>query len=172
MRVDALATTSGPGSGLSDKGLKPGQRIGLQPVTHDDCRVYRVVGTGCNVQNEARTGNGYGLVRCLVSAILAWISPVAGGPAPTTRRRSPAGGRERVDGGSRRRSQWGLAQYVEVSAHLKLVKPETATLVKLAKDFRNHIHSGRAARLQQKCDRSTALAAPAAVEAVARGLTP
>jgi len=67
---------------------------------------------------------------------------------------------------------WHLHEYVEVAAHLKLIEDDTAKLVRLAKDFRNLIHPGRAARLGQKCDRSTALTALAAVEAVARDLTP
>ena len=67
---------------------------------------------------------------------------------------------------------WHLHEYIEVAAHLGIVKPDTATLVRLAKDFRNLIHPGRAARLGQKCDRATTLGALAAVEAVARDLTP
>ena len=67
---------------------------------------------------------------------------------------------------------WHLHEYVEVAAHLGVIKPETATLVRLAKDFRNLIHPGRAVRLGQNCDRATALGALAAVEAVARDLTP
>ena len=67
---------------------------------------------------------------------------------------------------------WSLHQYVEVAAHLRLIKDDTATLVRLTKDFRNLIHPGRAARAGQKCGRSTALGALAAVEAVARDLTP
>jgi hypothetical protein len=67
---------------------------------------------------------------------------------------------------------WHLHEYVEVAAHLKLIEDDTATQVRLAKNFRNLIHPGRAARLNQKCDRATALGALAAVEAVARDLTP
>jgi hypothetical protein len=67
---------------------------------------------------------------------------------------------------------WHLHEYVEVGAHLGLIKPETATLVRLAKDFRNLIHPGRAIRLGQKCDRATALGALAAAEAVVRDLGP
>jgi len=55
---------------------------------------------------------------------------------------------------------------------LKLISDDTAKLVRLAKDFRNLIHPGRAARLGQKCDRATALGALAAMEAVARDLAP
>jgi hypothetical protein len=67
---------------------------------------------------------------------------------------------------------WHLHEYVEVAAHLGIIKPDTASQVRLAKDARNLVHPGRAARLGQKCDRATALTALAAVEAVARDLTP
>ena len=67
---------------------------------------------------------------------------------------------------------WHLLQYVEVAAHLNLIEDDTAKLVRLAQEFRNLIHPGRAARLGQKCDRATALGALAAAEAVARDLTP
>jgi hypothetical protein len=66
---------------------------------------------------------------------------------------------------------WNLHQYAEVASHLKLIEDDTAKLVRLAKDFRNLIHAGRAKRLGQKCDRATALGAVAAAEAVARDLT-
>jgi hypothetical protein len=48
--------------------------------------------------------------------------------------------------------------------------PTTATQAKLAKDFRNPIHPGRAARLEQKCQRPDALSALAALEHVVRDL--
>jgi hypothetical protein len=67
---------------------------------------------------------------------------------------------------------WGLHQHVEVAQYLDLIEDDTAKLVRLAKDFRNLIHPGRAARKKQKCDRATALGALAAMEAVARDLTP
>src|SRR5436309_10455167 len=65
---------------------------------------------------------------------------------------------------------WHLHEYVEVAAHMSIIKPETATLVRLAKYFRNLIHPGRAARLGLKCDQGTALATLGAMEAVARDL--
>jgi hypothetical protein len=67
---------------------------------------------------------------------------------------------------------WGLHEYVEVAAHLGIVKTDTATATRLAKEFRNFIHPGRAARLRQKCDQGTALSALAAVYLVVRDLTP
>jgi hypothetical protein len=67
---------------------------------------------------------------------------------------------------------WHLHEYVEVAAHLKLISADAAQLVRLAKEFRNLIHPGAVARLSKAADRSTALAALAAVEAVARDLTP
>jgi len=65
-----------------------------------------------------------------------------------------------------------LSQYTDAAVHMKLIRDETATLVRLGKDFRNLIHPGRAARLRQACDHSTALTALGAMEAVARDLTP
>ena len=67
---------------------------------------------------------------------------------------------------------WVLYQYIEVAAELKIISPETATQCRLAKDFRNLIHPGRAKRLAQACNRGTALSAVAAVEHVVNDLTP
>jgi hypothetical protein len=66
---------------------------------------------------------------------------------------------------------WGLHEYVEVAEELGLVESETAKQTRLAKDFRNLIHPGRTVRLQQSCDRGSALAASAAVELVSRDLS-
>jgi hypothetical protein len=68
--------------------------------------------------------------------------------------------------------RWDLHEYVEVARFLDFIEDDTAKLIRLAKGFRNLIHPGRAARLGQKCDRGTALTALAAVEGVARDLTP
>lgn len=57
------------------------------------------------------------------------------------------------------------------SQRLGVIQPDTAALIRLAKDYRNPIHPGRAQRLGQMCDRGTARAALAAVDAVVRDLT-
>jgi hypothetical protein len=67
---------------------------------------------------------------------------------------------------------WDLHQYVEVASILGITKPSTAALVRLAKDFRNLVHPGRAIRLAQKCDRGTARAVAAGLDLVIRDLTP
>lgn len=67
---------------------------------------------------------------------------------------------------------WDLHRYIEVAAALKVIKGDTAAQLRIAKDFRNLIHPGRAIRLAQKCDRGTALAAAAGLEFVIRDLTP
>ena len=61
---------------------------------------------------------------------------------------------------------WGLHEYIEVAHQLKLISASTASSARLAKDFRNLIHPGRARRLAQNCNRATALSAVAAVEHV------
>jgi len=68
--------------------------------------------------------------------------------------------------------KWDLYEYIPVASDLKIIKPETATQVELARPFRNLIHPGRAKRLGQTCDRATALAALSAVEFLVRDLTP
>jgi hypothetical protein len=67
--------------------------------------------------------------------------------------------------------EWVLHNYIEVAAHLGIIRTDTVTEARLAKDFRNLIHSGRAQRLGQKCDRGTALASVAALEHVVRDLS-
>jgi hypothetical protein len=66
---------------------------------------------------------------------------------------------------------WDLHQFIEVAAHLKLLKPDTCSAAKLAQNFRNLIHPGRAARLAQTCDRATAFSAIGALEHVIRDLS-
>jgi hypothetical protein len=67
---------------------------------------------------------------------------------------------------------WNLNEYIAVTEQLGIIKKETALQSKLAKDFRNLIHPGRAQRLAQQCDRAIALSAVAGVEHVVRDLTP
>jgi hypothetical protein len=59
---------------------------------------------------------------------------------------------------------WVLHHYIEVAANIGIIMQDTVKETKLAKDFRNLIHPGRAQRLGQKCDRGTALASVAALE--------
>jgi hypothetical protein len=68
--------------------------------------------------------------------------------------------------------KWDLAHYVEVAAELDVIGADTATQCRLAKDFRNLIHPGRAQRLGQACNCATALSAVAAIEHVVNDLTP
>ena len=45
----------------------------------------------------------------------------------------------------RRKSQpesWHLSEYISVASELGIIKPQTETQVKLAKNFRNLIHPG------------------------------
>jgi hypothetical protein len=65
---------------------------------------------------------------------------------------------------------WNLHQYIEVSADIGTITAQTASLARLAKDFRNLIHPGRAQRLGQRYERPEALSAVAGMDAVARDL--
>jgi hypothetical protein len=65
---------------------------------------------------------------------------------------------------------WTLPNYIDVARQLGHIEPETSTEARLAKDFRNLIHPGREIRLNQKCDRGTALSALAALDHIVRDL--
>jgi hypothetical protein len=65
---------------------------------------------------------------------------------------------------------WGLHHFIEVAGELKVLDVNTLTTVRQAKDYRNLIHPGRAVRLKQTCNRSTALVAVAALEQVVADL--
>jgi hypothetical protein len=66
--------------------------------------------------------------------------------------------------------KWVLADYIDVTEHMNLIKPNTVTLCRVAKNFRNLIHPGRAQRLNQPCNRGTAMAAVSALEHVLQDL--
>lgn len=70
------------------------------------------------------------------------------------------------------RDSWGLHHFIEVSGDLTIIQASTVTAANLARDFRNLIHPGKAARTGQSCDRGTARSALAAFDHVVRDLTP
>lgn len=70
------------------------------------------------------------------------------------------------------RDSWGLQHFIEVSGDLTIIQASTVTAANLARDFRNLIHPGKAARTGQSCDRGTARSALAALDHVVRDLTP
>jgi hypothetical protein len=63
---------------------------------------------------------------------------------------------------------WGLRSLTEVALELRLITPPTAAQCDIARNFRNLVHPGSGLRTSTECDRGTALAAVAAVEAVIR----
>lgn len=67
-------------------------------------------------------------------------------------------------------NKWSFHQMVEIVGELNLIKPDTVSECRIAKNYRNLIHAGRAERLSQDCDRGTALSTIAAVEHVIRDL--
>lgn len=62
--------------------------------------------------------------------------------------------------------EWNLHHLIEVSRNLDLIRENTATQARLAKDFRNLIHPGVSVRKNQACSRATALTALAALELI------
>lgn len=68
-------------------------------------------------------------------------------------------------------NKWGLEKYILVAERLGIIKGDTPTAARLAQNFRNLIHPGRAIRRQQTCDRATAHTALGALDHVIRDLT-
>ena len=72
--------------------------------------------------------------------------------------------------GESKLEKWGLGECIKVAAQMKLITEPSAKACTLAQNFRNLIHPGRTQRLQQVCNRATALSATAAVEHVVTDL--
>jgi hypothetical protein len=96
-----------------------------------------------------------------IEALLLWALQKSNHTAPLTGMTTAARGHP---------ENWALAQLVEATEMLRLIKPETAQQCRQAKDFRNLIHPGRSQRLSASCDKGTALAALAGAELVVRDL--
>lgn len=68
-------------------------------------------------------------------------------------------------------NNWGLEDFISVAEHFGLIRGDTPAAAKLAQNFRNLIHPGRAVRRQQICDRGTAHSAIGALDHVIRDLS-
>ncbi len=78
---------------------------------------------------------------------------------------------QRVPAGELIGPEWSLRQFAEAAGELGLVTKSTRQQLRLATDFRNLIHPGRAKRLNEACDRGTALATASGLELVIRDLS-
>jgi hypothetical protein len=67
--------------------------------------------------------------------------------------------------------RWGLQEFIEIAGELEVIKSATVASANLARDFRNLIHPGAAARRSVVCDRATAFSALAGLEHVIRDLS-
>jgi hypothetical protein len=68
-------------------------------------------------------------------------------------------------------NEWTLKHFIAIAGELGLIEPTTVAAATLARDFRNLIHPGAAARRAEVCDRATALSALAGLEHVIRDLS-
>jgi hypothetical protein len=97
----------------------------------------------------------------VVEALLLWGLEKEGEP----------GVRTKVQGAqSSAINEWTLGQMIAGAHACKLISDNTRKQAELAQNFRNLIHPGRQARLQETCDRGAALGTLAAVEKVAADL--
>lgn len=67
--------------------------------------------------------------------------------------------------------EWTLEDYIAAAKLQNLISVDTADQSRLAQNFRNLIHPGRAIRLAQTCNRGTAFGALAAVHLIVTDLT-
>ena len=65
----------------------------------------------------------------------------------------------------------GFRAYIAVAEHFGIIKGDTPTAARLAQNFRNLIHPGRAIRRKQTCDRATTHSALGALDHVIRDLS-
>jgi hypothetical protein len=68
-------------------------------------------------------------------------------------------------------NRWDLSDYSAGASTLGIITLDTFKAASLARDFRNLIHPGKAARLNQVCDRGTAHTALGALDHVVRDLS-
>jgi hypothetical protein len=129
------------------------------------------IGAANRAMNNAEWKAATVLAGAAIEALLHWRlkEPSPGGTAIDSAVKSLPGTRKMLFSEIDR---WDLDQFITVAAHFDLLKPDTHTEAKLAQNFRNLIHPGRAARLAQTCDRGTAHSAIGALEHVIRDLSP
>jgi hypothetical protein len=104
-----------------------------------------------------------------IEALLLWA--ITSGPKADIQAASAAvvGARKRPPHADPNR--WDLAEYATGAHGLGIVTEETFKATDLAREFRNLIHPGKAARLNQVCDRGTAHNALGALDHVVRDLS-
>ena len=131
----------------------------------------RDLGTANRALNNAEWKSATVLARAAIEALLHWRlqEPSPGAAAVRSAVKALAASRKMSDPGVDI-DRWDLHHFIEVAASLGLLKQDTYSAAKLAQNFRNLIHPGRAIRLAQSCDRATALSAVAALEHVIRDL--
>jgi hypothetical protein len=109
------------------------------------------------------------LAGSVVEALLLWALQNRRTEAEIIRSAATRLGRK-IDLRRRPLEAWNLSELIEYAEATEVITSETKAGADLGKDFRNLIHPGRAARLSKQCDRSTALFAVGAVEAVMANL--
>jgi hypothetical protein len=117
-----------------------------------------------SVENDLANGEWKGatvLAGSVIEALLLW----------SLQQRSVDVANAKANPSKPQLEKWDLHDYIEVASELQILHPDTTTQARLAKNFRNLIHPGRAIRLGQVCDRATALSAVAAMEHVIRDLS-
>jgi hypothetical protein len=145
----------------------PSSTADLQFISDTELRdsIRRDVGAASQALHNGEWKAATVLAGAAIEALLHWKL----GQFPATERHNAAKTLQKTPPADLDR--WGLEQYIEAAGVLNLIKPDTVKAANLARDFRNLIHPGRAARLAAECNRATALSALAGLEHVIRDLS-
>jgi hypothetical protein len=152
----------------------PAETAGLEFITDPDLRnnlrldVASVGRALANNEFKAATV----LAGSVIEAMLLWALEQR---TPAEIQRSAAAAKAagwltRVPKGQLVDADWSLRPYAEVAGELEIITESTRKHLRLTIDFRNLIHPGKAKRLNEACDRGTALAAAASLELLMRDL--
>lgn len=151
----------------------PPSTVGLEFIADQDIRenIRRDVGAAnlafTNMEWKAATVIG----GAAIEALLFWALGTLASATEVNGAVTALVGKNAMPKPKTKIEQWDLSEFIPVSIELQLIKADTAKACTLAKDFRNLIHPGRASRLDQACDRATALSALAGMEHVIRDLS-
>jgi hypothetical protein len=141
----------------------PAEHAGLEFITDPELRdsIRRDVGSAHKALGNAEWKPATVMAGASIEALLHWRLELFDQHVREQAKRAPA-----VRGKKKDLNDYVLYEYIEVSEDLQILNPTIVTMATLARGFRNLIHPGKARRTQERCTRSTALAAVAALEAV------
>jgi hypothetical protein len=129
--------------------------------------IRRDLGAAERAFNNAEWKAATVLAGATIEALLHWrLQEPSPGPTAVQAAVAALVAQRTINNPGNNLDRWHLHEFIEVAGHLGLLKPDTCSAARLAQNFRNLIHPGRAARLAQTCNRGTAHSAAGALDQV------